>query len=90
MHKFADADLDQFLAEDPGGPVVMLNLLRFRPDGGRERYQQYVDAVRAIPRASDNAEWIYYGQRTRAHCAWTFAPHHRLTSRRSPPQLIDT
>lgn len=35
------ADLKRFLAEDPGGPVVMLNLLRFRPDGGRERYDEY-------------------------------------------------
>lgn len=35
------ADLKRFLAEDPGGPVVMLNLLRFRPDGGRERYAEY-------------------------------------------------
>src|SRR6202022_1422757 len=52
MHKFTDADLDQFLAEDPGGPVVMLNLLRFRPDGGRERYQQNVEAVRAFHRSS--------------------------------------
>jgi uncharacterized protein (DUF1330 family) len=27
------------------GPVVMLNLLRFKPDGGRERYAEYGDAV---------------------------------------------
>lgn len=27
------------------GPVVMLNLLRFRPDGGRERYAEYGAAV---------------------------------------------
>lgn len=37
------ADLKRYLAEDPGGPVVMLNLLRFKPDGGRERYQEYVE-----------------------------------------------
>ncbi|MCQ8834010.1 DUF1330 domain-containing protein [Streptomyces malaysiensis] len=37
--------LDALLAEDPGGPVVMLNLLRFRPDGGRESYQRYVEAL---------------------------------------------
>lgn len=36
------ADLKRYLAEDPGGPVVMLNLLRFRPDGGRERYADYL------------------------------------------------
>ena len=35
-------DLERFLAEDPGGPVVMLNLLRFRPNGGREKYMTYV------------------------------------------------
>ena len=33
-------DLKSFLADDPGGPVVMLNLLRFT-DGGRESYAQY-------------------------------------------------
>ncbi|MGW5443341.1 DUF1330 domain-containing protein [Streptomyces asiaticus] len=37
--------LDTLLAEDPGGPVVMLNLLRFRPDGGRESYQRYTEAL---------------------------------------------
>jgi uncharacterized protein (DUF1330 family) len=37
------ADLKRYLAEDPGGPVVMLNLLRFKPDGGRERYLEYVE-----------------------------------------------
>ncbi|MBN0042836.1 DUF1330 domain-containing protein [Streptomyces actuosus] len=34
------ADLKRLLAEDPGGPVVMLNLLRFAP-GGRSLYQEY-------------------------------------------------
>jgi uncharacterized protein (DUF1330 family) len=28
-----------------GTPVVMLNLLRFLPDGGRERYEEYGAAV---------------------------------------------
>jgi uncharacterized protein (DUF1330 family) len=37
-------DIKRFLKDDPGGPVVMLNLLRFRPDGGRERYREYVTA----------------------------------------------
>jgi uncharacterized protein (DUF1330 family) len=38
-------DLKTFLAEDPGGPVVMLNLLRFKADGGRESYEQYSRAL---------------------------------------------
>ena len=33
-------DVERFLEEDPGGPVVMLNLLRFRP-GGREWYLEH-------------------------------------------------
>lgn len=37
-------DLKRYLAEDPGGPVVMLNLIRLKPDGGREGYQAYCDA----------------------------------------------
>ena len=28
-----------------GAPVVMLNLLAFRPEGGRERYEEYGAAV---------------------------------------------
>ena len=35
------ADVARFVAEDPDAPVVMLNLLRFRPDGGRESYAEY-------------------------------------------------
>ena len=34
------ADLKRYLQEDPGGPVVMLNLLRFA-EGGRESYFRY-------------------------------------------------
>ena len=37
-------DLKRFLQEDPGGPVVMLNLLRFA-DGGRDLYARYADAL---------------------------------------------
>ena len=32
----------------PGRPVVMLNLLRFKPDGGRERYFEYVEAMAPV------------------------------------------
>jgi len=53
-------DLKRYLAEDPGGPVVMLNLLRFRPDGGRERYAQYVEHFRRTSRPF-GAEVLYLG-----------------------------
>lgn len=36
------ADLASRAAE---GPVTMLNLLAFKPDGGRERYVEYGEAV---------------------------------------------
>lgn len=36
------ADLQRLMDDDDdSGPVVMLNLLRFAPDGGRERYAEY-------------------------------------------------
>lgn len=42
------------------GPVVMLNLLRFRPDGGAEQYERY--AAAAIPfLARAGAELRYLG-----------------------------
>jgi uncharacterized protein (DUF1330 family) len=55
------ADLKRYLAEDPGGPVVMLNLLRFRADGGRERYLEYVAHFRATA-APFGAEVLYAGE----------------------------
>jgi uncharacterized protein (DUF1330 family) len=54
------ADLKRYLAEDPGGPVVMLNLLRFKPDGGRERYQEYVEHFRRTA-SPFGAEVVYVG-----------------------------
>lgn len=37
-------DLKRYLAEDPGGPVVMLNLLQLAP-GGRDSYEQYTHDI---------------------------------------------
>ena len=54
------ADLKRYLAEDPGGPVVMLNLLRFLPDGGRERYADYLAHFRRTA-APFGAEVLYVG-----------------------------
>lgn len=54
------ADLKRFLAEDPGGPVVMLNLMRYLPDGGREKYGAYVEHFRHTS-AKHGAEVLYAG-----------------------------
>lgn len=34
--------LERFVAADPTGPVVMLNLIRFAP-GGADKYMEYVE-----------------------------------------------
>jgi uncharacterized protein (DUF1330 family) len=39
------SDLKRFLEEDDGNPITMLNLLRFKPDGGRESYNKYAMAI---------------------------------------------
>ncbi len=36
------SDLENFVAADPNSPVVMLNLLRFVPDGAA-KYLQYIE-----------------------------------------------
>lgn len=38
------ADLKRYVTEDPGGPVVMLNLLKFAADG-RDGYREYSTAI---------------------------------------------
>jgi uncharacterized protein (DUF1330 family) len=40
-------DIQKLLAEAGNGPIVMLNLLRYKPDGGRERYADY--AAKTFP-----------------------------------------
>ncbi len=54
------ADLKQFLAEDPGGPVVMLNLLRFA-DGGRDSYATYSRAIEQTFLPRYGGEVVYAG-----------------------------
>ncbi|KGT81724.1 DUF1330 domain-containing protein [Bradyrhizobium japonicum] len=52
--------LEKFLNEDDGQAIVMLNLLRFREDGGKERYTDYL-AVAAPIVARFGAEIVYVG-----------------------------
>jgi uncharacterized protein (DUF1330 family) len=55
------ADLKRYLEQDPGGPVVMLNLLRFKPDGGRESYAKYAAALQGTYLDKYGAEVVYAG-----------------------------
>ncbi|MFF0163986.1 DUF1330 domain-containing protein [Streptomyces sp. NPDC005263] len=66
MIEIDDRAMDTMLAEDPGGPVVMLNLLRFRPDGGRESYQRYAQALRGGISARYGVQVEYLGEGGRA------------------------
>ncbi|EPX63449.1 hypothetical protein D187_005855 [Cystobacter fuscus DSM 2262] len=60
MIAFTPADFERFLREDDGAPVVMLNLLRFRPDGGRQRYLEYLQMAGPLV-ARYGAEILYAG-----------------------------
>ena len=52
--------LEDFLDEDDGQAIVMLNLLRFREDGGRKRYMEYLTVAAPIV-ARFGAEIVYVG-----------------------------
>jgi uncharacterized protein (DUF1330 family) len=58
--EISEAALDSLIDDDPGGAVYMLNLLRFRPDGGRERYAEYARHTRRVSSRYD-VEVVYYG-----------------------------
>lgn len=53
-------DIKRYLAEDTDGPVVMLNLLRFR-DGGRESYSQYAAELEETFLPRYGAKVLYSG-----------------------------
>lgn len=53
-------DLKRLLAEDSGGPIVMLNLLRFA-EGGEASYQEYARRTRVFLERY-GAEVLYAGQ----------------------------
>lgn len=38
-------DVSRFKTEDDGGPVVMLNLLRYKGDEGRASYRRYAESI---------------------------------------------
>lgn len=58
------ADLKRYLAEDVGGPVVMLNLLRFTKDG-RPSYEQYAREIEPFL-ARVGAHVVYLGDTSTA------------------------
>ncbi len=53
--------VSRLVQEDTGGPVVMLNLLHYKPDGGRESYEAY--GAKALPFLQEaGAEILFAGE----------------------------
>jgi uncharacterized protein (DUF1330 family) len=68
MIKVTPADIERFVAEDDDQPVVMLNLLRFKADGGRQRFFDYLAMAGPIV-SRYGAEIIFAGDGATALCA---------------------
>ncbi|WP_306601061.1 DUF1330 domain-containing protein [Geothrix sp. 21YS21S-2] len=60
MVAFSPAAFETFLAGDDDSPVVMLNLPRFAPDGGRENHREYMRMAKPIL-AGFGAEILFGG-----------------------------
>lgn len=48
MVALSPVTIDAFLTEGDDSTVVMLNLIRFEPDGGRQRYLAYLEKAKPI------------------------------------------
>jgi uncharacterized protein (DUF1330 family) len=48
LEQLNPVELQEFADRADEGPVLMLNLLDFKPDGGAERYGQYAEAVEPL------------------------------------------
>jgi uncharacterized protein (DUF1330 family) len=48
MVAFSPTVFDAFFAEEDGSPIVMVNQIRFKPDGGRDKYYDYLHMARPI------------------------------------------
>ena len=92
MISFTPADLDRFLSEDDGEPIVMLNLLRFRPEGGRDRYLEYLNMAGPLV-ARYGANIVYAGDGATALAAepgqaWDAVALVRYPTRRAFADMI--
>ncbi|MEE1928549.1 DUF1330 domain-containing protein [Streptomyces sp. TRM 70351] len=86
------ADLKRFVDEDPGGPVVMLNLLRFR-DGGRDSYAAYAAELDATYLPRYGGKVLYAGEGSTALVAedgqsWDAVLIVRYPSREAFSQMV--
>jgi uncharacterized protein (DUF1330 family) len=68
MITVAPGSIDQFVAEDDGMSIVMLNLLRFKAKAGRQRYFEYLEIAGPIL-SRHGAEILFVGNGTAALAA---------------------
>ena len=55
---------DQFkklMSQDYKGPIVMVNLLKFKPDGGAESYKKYYESTKELMAEKAISRAVYRG-----------------------------
>ena len=52
----------QLMAQEYKGPIVMVNLLKFKPNGGVESYKKYSDATSELFLGKNITRMVYRGQ----------------------------
>jgi uncharacterized protein (DUF1330 family) len=53
--------LKQLLSQNYKGPIVMVNLLKFKPDGGAESYRKYYEATKELMEGKAITRTVYRG-----------------------------
>lgn len=51
----------QLMSQDYKGPIVMVNLLKFKPEGGAESYRKYYEATKELMLGKSITRNIYRG-----------------------------
>lgn len=51
----------QLMSQEYKGPIVMVNLLKFKPDGGAESYKMYYEATKELMLGKAITRTIYRG-----------------------------
>ena len=51
----------QLISQDYKGPIVMVNLLKFKPDGGAESYRKYYEATKELMQGKAITRNVYRG-----------------------------
>jgi uncharacterized protein (DUF1330 family) len=51
----------QLMSQNYKGPIVMVNLLKFKPDGGAESYRKYYEATKGLMAGKGISLVVYRG-----------------------------